>query len=282
MGLEPIDGFQSLFYDDEGNYKKIWQDYEQKYKAYAKNANEKEKKYMQLREDYNSEITIINNERLSMRMEIQRLKRFIKSFMDILINLVKATVKKLLKLAKNLILSTVDAIRIISDKNTSSAQKADAVFQLYGVTITSCVIEILFELAGNALHLSEPFDDIVFGPLQILTTVVCTNLTMLLLKKLDLFDVQYGFKMSQIRALFEETNNEYERQYDVANQYTNQEVGEILEQAKQQCKEIYTNLEELDYSKQSVRAELEKINTMFSMNIDFEQEWKNFLGISIV
>lgn len=156
MGLDPIDGFQSLFYDDEGNYKKIWQDYEQKYKAYAKNANEKEKKYMQLREDYNSEITIINNERLSMRMEIQRLKRFIKSFMDILINLVKATVKKLLKLAKNLILSTVDAIRIISDKNTSSAQKADAVFQLYGVTITSCVIEILFELAGNALHLSEP------------------------------------------------------------------------------------------------------------------------------
>lgn len=23
MGLDPIDGFQSLFYDDEGNYKKI-------------------------------------------------------------------------------------------------------------------------------------------------------------------------------------------------------------------------------------------------------------------
>lgn len=79
MGLDPIDGFQSLFYDDEGNYKKIWQDYEQKYKAYAKNANEKEKKYMQLREDYNSEITIINNERLSMRMEIQRLYNFLKA-----------------------------------------------------------------------------------------------------------------------------------------------------------------------------------------------------------
>ena len=79
MGLDPIDGFQSLFYDDEGNYKKIWQDYEQKYKAYAKSANEKEKKYMQLREDYNSEVTIINNERLSMRMEIQRLYNFLKA-----------------------------------------------------------------------------------------------------------------------------------------------------------------------------------------------------------
>ena len=34
---------------------------------------------MQLREDYNSEITIINNERLSMRMEIQRLYNFLKA-----------------------------------------------------------------------------------------------------------------------------------------------------------------------------------------------------------
>ena len=50
-------------------------------------------------------------------------------------------------------------------------------------------MEVLFELLGDMLHIPEPFDDIVFGPLQILTTIVCTNLTMLVLKKLDLFGV---------------------------------------------------------------------------------------------
>lgn len=212
---------------------------------------------------------------------VNTLKRFIKSFMDILINMVKATVKKLLKLGKNLILSTVDAVRIIADRNTSNAQKADAVFQLYGVTITSCVIEILFEMAGDALHIPEPFDDIIFGPVQILTTVVCTNLTMLMLKKLDLFDVQYGFKMSQIRKLFEETNNEYKEQYNIAAQYTDDETKLMLDKAKQQCREIYENLQELDYNKESARGELEKINNLFSMNIDFEKDWLRFLGVSV-
>ena len=51
---------------------------------------------------------------------VNSLKRFIKSFMDILIQTVKATVQKLLKMAKNLVLSTVDAIRIISDKQSTS------------------------------------------------------------------------------------------------------------------------------------------------------------------
>lgn len=127
------------------------------------------------------------------------LKKFIKSFMDILIGTVKATVKKLLKIAKNLVLSTVDAVRIIADPNASAAEKADSVFNLFGITITSCVLEVLFELAGDVLRIPEPFDDIVFGPLQILATVVCTNLTMLILQKADLFDVRFGFKINAVK-----------------------------------------------------------------------------------
>lgn len=207
------------------------------------------------------------------------LKKFIKSFMDILIEAVKATVKKILKIAKNLVLSTVDAIRIIADKNADSSQKANAVFNLYGVTITSCVVEILFELAADALHIPEPFDDIIFGPLQILTTVVCTNLTMLILKKADLFDVEFGFKMSKIRLLFQETREMYNKEYEISAEYADTQIAEIIEKAKQESILIYENLEEYDLKKQSARGELEKVNSMFSMNIDFENDWLKFLGI---
>lgn len=208
------------------------------------------------------------------------LKKFIKSFMDILIGTVKATVKKLLKMAKNVVLSTVEAIRIIADKNTSSTEKANAVFNLYGVTITTCVVEILFELLAESLHIPEPFDDIIFGPLQILATVVCTNLTLLILQKADLFDIQYGFKISQIKRLFAETQEAYNAEYNLSTQYADSEIALIIERARKESIAIYENLEALDVKHQSVRSELEKVNTMFSINIDFEADWLKFLGIT--
>lgn len=209
------------------------------------------------------------------------LKKFIKSFMDILINMVKATVKKLLKMAKKLVLSTVDAVRIIADKNSTRAEKADSVVDLYAVTITSCVIEVLFELAGNALEIPEPFDDIIFGPLQILTTVVCTNLTMLILKKADLFGVRQGFKMSKIRALFSEAREERVRMYEASTQVANAEIDKKIEIAREESIAIYDRLEECDIKTYSVRDDLEKINHMFCMNINFEDDWLKFIGVPV-
>lgn len=207
------------------------------------------------------------------------LKKFIKSFMDILINLVKATVMKIMKIAKNLLMCTVDAVRIIADKNSSRPEKADAVFNLVGVTITSCVIEILFELAGKTLNMPDFLSDIVFGPLQILTTVVCTNLTMLILKKLDLFDVRFGFKMAQIGKLFAESRDEYRQECEISREYADNQIAQIIDNAKKESYAIYENLMEFDPKTDSARPELEKINKMFSMNIDFEKDWLSFIGV---
>lgn len=207
------------------------------------------------------------------------LKKFIKSFMDILIGLVKATVKKLLKMAKNLVLSAVDAVRIIADKNTSSAEKADSVFNLFGVTITSCVVELIFELVADSLHIPEPFDDIIFGPLQILATVVCTNLTMLILQKADLFDVRFGFKINAIKKVFADEYAEFEQQMELAEGYAESEVDILLEKAKQDTRDLYDELTELNPTQGSVRSNLDKMSHMFNAYIDFDSEWEKFLGI---
>lgn len=206
------------------------------------------------------------------------LKKFIKSFMDILIGAVKATVKKLLKIAKNLVLSTVDAVRIIADKNASPAEKADSVFSLFGVTITSCVIEVLFELAADALHIPEPFDEIIFGPLQILTTVVCTNLTMLILQKADLFDVRFGFKINAIKNIFAEEYEAYAQEMAIAEDMAELEVQKLLERARADCLSIYNSLEEMDLTKGSARPQLDQIGRMFNVYIDFDAKWEKFLG----
>ncbi len=203
------------------------------------------------------------------------LKTFIKSFMDILINLVKATIKRLLKIAKSLVLSTVDAVKVLMDKNMDSTHKANAVFNLFSITITSCVIDLLFELIEVHFHLPQW----LMAPLQILTTVVCTNMTMLILQKADLFDVNYGFKMAQIRKLFEETNREYDRKYELAMQVADVKIEKILEQAKLECASIYENLNEINMYESSVRKDVEKINVMFSSGINFEEDWLRFIGV---
>lgn len=198
--------------------------------------------------------------------------------MDILIGMVKATVKKILKIAKSLVISTVDAVRIIADKNSTKAEKADSVFNLFGVTVTSCVIEVLFEMMAESLHIPDPFDEIIFGPLQILTTVICTNLTMLILEKADLFDVRYGYRIIAIKQIFEEERTAYERDVALVEAQGYANIDKIIETVRTECKCIFSNLQEMDVKTQSVRPGLEKVGAMFNLDIDFEKKWLEFLG----
>lgn len=195
------------------------------------------------------------------------LKKFIKSFMDILIDMVKATVEKMLKLAKNLLLSVVDSVKIIASPGATAAQKADSVFNLFGVTITSFVVEILFSAIEKGLQIPE----ILLSPLQVLTTIVCTNLTMLVLQQADLFNVRVGFKINNIRNLFEEENSKYNKKIAIAENYADAVINQTLENADREVYEIEENLFKLDPYAQLARGELDKINQIFNIDIDFQE-----------
>lgn len=195
------------------------------------------------------------------------LKKFIKSFMDILIDMVKATVEKMLKLAKNLLLSVVDSVKIIASPGATAAQKADSVFNLFGVTITSFVVEVLFSAIEKGLQIPE----ILLSPLQVLTTIVCTNLTMLVLQQADLFNVRVGFKINNIRNLFEEENSKYNKKIAIAENYADAVINQTLENADREVYEIEENLFKLDPYAQLARGELDKINQIFNIDIDFQE-----------
>ncbi len=136
------------------------------------------------------------------------LKHFIKSFFDIIIESIKATVKKVAKIIKNIVLSCFDAVSIITDSEKTPSQKTEAVAKLFGVAISSSIVEILFEIAGECLHIPEPFDDILFGPLQILVTVIFTNATLLLIENIKLFIIQCG--SFGIQSTIDQYREEYE------------------------------------------------------------------------
>lgn len=208
-------------------------------------------------------------------VSVNTIKTFIKTFMDILINLVKATVKKMLKMAKSLCLSVVDSVRIIADKNRTPAEKGDAVFSLLGVTVANIAIEALFEYIEAQSGLPE----FLLTPFQIITSVICSNLVIIILQKLDLFDVRFGFKVNKIEQLFNNSRNEYIDACNYLLSETTVDSKLIIQEIENDTKSIFEHLNEISVYDYSVRDDLQKISDYFSMGVDFENSWSKYLGI---
>ncbi|MFA9559201.1 hypothetical protein ACERII_17975 [Evansella sp. AB-rgal1] len=204
------------------------------------------------------------------------LKTFIKSFFDILINMVKATVKKMIRLAKNLVLAVVDAVKIIGDKSASAAQKADSVFTLFSVTLTTFTVEILFEYIEKQFAIPEP----LLLPLQIISTIICTNFSLLILQKADLFNVKHGLLIANIEEVFAKENQRYMDEVRSLSDSYSHDVERKLLEIQEETTEIARNLMDINLYQDSVQSDLESISEIFSMGIDFEKEWLDFLEVA--
>ncbi|MGO4533088.1 hypothetical protein AB4Z30_28750 [Paenibacillus sp. 2TAF8] len=204
------------------------------------------------------------------------LKKFIKSFFDILINLVKATVQQMIKLVKNLVLSFIDAIKIIGSKHATPAQKADSVFQLMSLTVTSFVLEVLFGYIERQIAIPE----FLLLPLQIISAVVCSNLVMLILEKMDLFNVRHGLLVANIQQVIQRENQLYMQSLQQVKTLRKNKSEQIIKIIEQEIEDTRLRLQNIDPHRDTVLNELEKINHLFKMDINFEEEWKIYLGVS--
>lgn len=200
--------------------------------------------------------------------------KFLKTFFDILIEAVRETVKRLLKIIKQLVLSLVNCIRVIASKNSTASEKADAVTKTLAVSISSVVLEIFFEWAEVQFGLS----DIIMEPLQIIVTILATNLIMLVLQKADLFDVQYGLLVANIERVFDEENQTYMEQSAALQKEQREKMDTHIAKLKQQIAEIQNSISALNLYEDDVADSLNKINAMFDMGIDFDKEWSDYIS----
>ncbi|WP_052191709.1 hypothetical protein, partial [Cetobacterium sp. ZWU0022] len=169
------------------------------------------------------------------------LKKFLKNIFDILISMIRATIKKIIKIIKQVVLISVDAIKIMLDKNRSKAEKMDAILQLVSGLVISVVCEILFEYIEKQFGIPEVF----LMPLQMLTTIVCSNFIMITLQEADLFSVRYGYKIENIQKIFKEEQENYDNQFekilnhiDYSNTYEIDKIKNELLNLKQEISNI--------------------------------------------
>lgn len=200
------------------------------------------------------------------------LHNFIRNIFDILIALVKETVKRFIKAIKQLVLALVNCVRILTSKTTSPAEKADAITKTLAAAFVGIGLEILFEYLEKQFGLPNWFME----PLQIIVTIIATNLIMLILQKVDLFDVQYGLLVANIERVFDEEYASYVTRSEEIMKQDERVFEEQMSEIKAEIAEIRTSIENLNFYTASVADDLNRLNNIFDMGIDFNQEWAEY------
>ena len=200
------------------------------------------------------------------------LKSFLRNFFYILIDLLKATVKRVFKMIKDIVMALVNSIKILGDKNRTAAEKADAIVNTLGITISSIAVNVIIEY----LEIQFPFLKPLSDPLQVIITILTANISMLILQKMDIFNVRYGLMVAKIREIFEEGRAEYKEQLKLLEDETYTNIDKILEQTEFEIFNIITDISSADINEKDLKDEIDIINKTFNMGIDLQEEWNQF------
>jgi hypothetical protein len=144
------------------------------------------------------------------------------------------------------------------------------------LTVTSFVLEVLFGYIERQIAIPE----FLLLPLQIISTVVCSNLVMLILEKMDLFNVRHGLLVANIQQVIQRENQLYMQSLQQVKTLRKNKSEQIIKIIEQEIEDTRLRLQNIDPHRDTVLNELEKINHLFKMNINFEEEWKIYLGVS--
>ena len=116
-------------------------------------------------------------------------------------------------------------------------------------------------------------------PLQMIVTILATNLVMLILEKLDLFSVKYGLLEANIKKIFDEEYQTYLENSDTQFHLQEEQMNIHMDNLKIQIDDINRSIETLDLYEDDCTEELKYINEIYHMGIDFEKEWQDYVAI---
>lgn len=202
------------------------------------------------------------------------LKKFFKNFFDIIIQIVKATVKKILKMVRQLVLTVVDAVKILLDSSKTFVEKMDAISQLIAGLVVNIALEVLFEYIEKQFMIPEMF----LMPLQMIVTIMATNFIMLNLKRLDLFGTNKQFKIEKIKAIFEEERKKADLELQEKLENVNYNNQQIFEELKIELKGLQKNIQENNIFTISIKDDIKRMFQIFGKELKMDSDLVAFLN----
>ena len=186
--------------------------------------------------------------------------------------MLKATVKRIFTMIKEVVMALVNSIKILGDKNKNAAEKADAIVSTLGITISSIAVNVIIEYLEVQFPFLKPLSD----PLQVIITILTANISMLILQKMDIFNVRYGLMVTKIKEIFEEGRAEYKEQLKLLEDETYTNIDKLLEEAEFEIFNVITDISSADINEKDLKDEINIINETFNMGIDLQEEWNQF------
>ena len=202
------------------------------------------------------------------------IKKFLKNFFDIIIEIVKGALKKILKIAKQLLITVVDAIKILFDSSKSFLEKMDAILQLVAGIFVNIAIGILGEYIQKQFMIPEMF----WFPLEMIIRIILSNFIMLLLKKLDLFGVNRKIKIEKVRMIFEEEREKADLELKEKLDNVNSNNQQIFEELNLELKGIQKNIQENNMFNVSIKNDVKRMFEIFGKELKMNKELNTFLG----
>ena len=158
------------------------------------------------------------------------IKSVISSLIQGIVNLFFGMIKTMLQIVKEGIGIAISAIKILSSKEMSKAEKGDAVVKLVG----GALIGILGNVLVDKLNLPEPWQTIVGAIIS-----GCGVLFfMILLDKIDIFSVKAEKRRDRILEIFEQRINDIKEASEHLDEYT----IEILKSQREKFEDIKNSI----------------------------------------
>ena len=201
-------------------------------------------------------------------------KKFLKNFFDIIIQIVKGAFKKILNLAKQLVITVVDAVKILFDNSKSFLEKMDAILQLVAGLFVNIAIGILGEYIQKQFMIPEMF----WFPLEMIVRIILSNFIILSLKKLDLFDVNRKLKIEKVKIIFEEERKKADLELQEKLENINYNNQQIFEELNLELKGIQKNIQENNMFNVSIKDDVKRMFQIFGKELKIDNSLANFLG----
>ena len=193
--------------------------------------------------------------------------------MDLLIDALKGALKKVFNVLKDLLMSIVSSIKVLTNKEMSKAEKGAAITNLLTTTLIAVGVQALFDAIPEGT-----IPEWISMPVQIIVTAILSALALRILEENDLFNIQRGIKLAKLRQVFDDQEAEFNAKSDeIARKDSEltQAIVDELSVLKNQTK----LLSGINYYSDDAWPVLEKINDTFNMGVDFDEEWRYFASV---
>lgn len=200
-------------------------------------------------------------------------RNFVRAFMDLLIDALKGALKKVFNVLKDLLMSIVSSIKVLTNKEMSKAEKGAAITNLLTTTLIAVGVQALFDAIPEGT-----IPEWISMPVQIIVTAILSALALRILEENDLFNIQRGIKLAKLRQVFDDQEAEFNAKSDeIARKDSEltQAIVDELSVLKNQTK----LLSGINYYSDDAWPVLEKINDTFNIGVDFDEEWRYFASV---